>query len=298
MAQAEDQQLLHAKRKAISGLFPYVVWQERVGQRMMLDALSRAAMASNSEQFIWHRVEQYIATLSNKPSPPPLNQVIVLVSPHVYWSDGQRNENMVTRWAGAVSAVPFTEEVGQNVIDALLQIASVDLLRPHIPVGIWAWLKKRSPLPPECTGRSEGTKEDVVRHVRELGDIEILKSYLLLVWSEWNPIYSKPEGLAEMQVAIREDFSGIGMGRDREDLIEQLDHVLGQLDRGLEYFEEHRPALDESDIQRAKGQYGELKEVLLEVDREAMTVLARTPPSLILSRSTDTHGHVQNPTRP
>jgi len=29
-----------------------------------------------------------------------------------------------------------------------------------------------------------------------------------------------------------------------------------------------------------------------------MNVFARTSPSLILSRSTDTHGHVQNPTRP
>jgi len=248
----------------------------------MLGVLSCAVMTSDPEQFIWHRVEQYIAAPSNNPSSPPLNQVILFGSPHVSWDDGRCNENMVTRWGAAASAVAYTEEVGQSVVDVLLQIATVDSLRSHIPVDIWVCLKKRPTLPPECSGRSKGTERDVVRHVRALGDIEVFKSYLLLVWSEWDPVSSLSEGLAEMQIAIREDFSGIGMGRHRGDLIERLDHVLGQLDRGLEHFKEHKPGLLERNIPCAKGQYGELKEVLLEVDREAMDVLARTPPSLIL----------------
>ena len=291
MAQAGGLRPLHAKRKAINSLFPYVLLQDRVGQREMLGALSRAAIASGPREFIWGRVKPYIATLFNNPNPPFLDQVITLGSPHVSWDDGQCNENMVTRWASAASAVPYTDEVGQNVVDALLQIASVDSLRPCIPVGIWAWLKKRPSLSPECSGRLKGTERDVVRHVRALGDIEVLKSYLLLVWSEWDPISPQSGGLAEMQVAIREDFNGIGMGRHREDLIKQLDRVLEQLDLGL--LEEHMPSLSEGDIQQAKEQYGELKEVLLEVDGEAMNALARTPLSLIpFTRSTDTHEYV------
>jgi len=308
IVRADDQQLLHDKRKAISSLFPYVLWQDRVGQEDMFDTLLRAVMTSNSEQFIWHCVKPYIPRLSNELSPPSLNQVIVLASPHVSWHNLPHIEPIrsssewprpirlnllrsepVARWAAAVSAVPYTDMVGQSVVDALLQIASVRSLRPHIPVGIWSWLKKRPSLPPECSGRSMGTSGDVVRHVRALGDIEVLKSYLLLVWSEWDPISSVPEGLAEMQIAIREDFSGIGMGHHRGDLIERLDHVLGQFDRGLGHFKEHKPRIHDGNIQWTKGQYGELKEVLLEVERQAMGVLARTSPSSIYLRSTDTH---------
>ena len=297
MAQAEDQQLLHAKRKAISGLFPYVLWQDRVGQQDMLDALSRVVMTSHPEQSVWHHVERYIDTLSNKPNPISLDYVITLASPHISWDNGMHNENMVARWAAAASAVPYTEEVGQFVVDTLLQIASVDSLRPHIPSDIWGWLNKRPSLPPVCRGRSPGTREGVVCQVRELGDIAIIKSYLLLVWSEWEGLPSD-RGFAEMCALVREDFSGIGMGRHREDLIERLDHVLGQLNRGLEYLQRHRPSLRERNIQRAKEKHGGLKRVLLEVDREAMDVLARTPSNLIrFTRSTDVHGHTQNPIR-
>ena len=214
MARAKDHQLPHAKRKAISSLLPYVLLQEKVGRRDMLGALSHAAMISNSEQFMWRRIQPYITTLSNNPSPPSLDQVIVLGSPHVSWYIEPHNEDIatrwVTRWAAAASAVPYTEEVGQNVVNALLRIASVASLLPHIPVGIWAWLKKQPSLPPVCDGRSEGTTRNVIRHVRALGDIETLKSYLYLVWSEWGCI--DPFSLPEMKISIREDFSGIGWG--------------------------------------------------------------------------------------
>jgi len=263
MALAEDQPLLHAKRKAISSLLPYVLRQERVGQQDMLGTLSHIATTMDSEQFIWHCIQPYITALCNNPNPLSLDQVIILGSPHVPWRTGPHNENTVTRWATAASAVPYTEEVGESVVDALLHIASVDSLRPHIPIDIWAWLKKQPSLPHWSPGRSRATEGHVVRHVRALGDIEVLKSYLLLVWSEWDFIW--PDGFGEMCTSIREDFGGIEMGHHREDLIERLDHVLGQLDRGLGHFKERKPSLDAGHIQRAKDHYGELK-VLLEVD--------------------------------
>lgn len=39
---------------------------------------------------------------------------------------------------------------------------------------------------------------------------------------------------------MREDFSGIGMGFYRVDLVQRLDHVLEELDRELEYFRKDR----------------------------------------------------------
>lgn len=99
---------------------------------------------------------------------------------------------------------PYSEEVGRSVIDALLQIASEDSLRPHIPVGVWVWLKRQPYLPPVCAGWYLGTSSDIVHHIRGLGDIEILKSYFLLVWSEWD--YPDEDGFAETQVSIKEDF--------------------------------------------------------------------------------------------
>jgi len=112
--------------------------------------------------------------------------------------------------------------------------------------------------------------------VRILKDIEILKSYLVLVWSEWDSLGS---GFFMMCDSIREDFGGVELYLHRADLTQRLDHVLGQLDRGLEYLQQHEPELDEDEVQRRKGQYGELRAILLEVDRSAFT---RTSSGLIV----------------
>ena len=67
------------------------------------------------------------------------------------------------------------------------------------------------------------------------------------------------------------------MGCHREVLVKQLDHILGQLDRGLGHFQKHKPILKEGHIITAKAEYRKLKEVLLEVDREALETLTRMP---------------------
>ena len=207
-----------------------------------------------------------------------LNRAITLESRQVLWYPVIFDNDMVARWAAAALMVPYTEDVGRNVVDGLLQIASLDPLQPHIPVDVWALLKKRPPLPPVCMGRSRGTMDCVVRRVRELGDAEILKSYLILIWSEWNIISS--EGFTSMCVSIREDFCGIGMRGHREGLVERLDHVLGQLDPGSEFLKQRRTWIDK-DPQRTRGQYQQLKEILLEMDMEATEILTSMP-----SRST------------
>ena len=293
MVQSASLDLAHSRRKAISAFFPYALCLWRSGERRMVDMFFCAAMALNSEEFIWYRAGPLIMRLSDTQNPPFLNRLITLASPCVYWHDEPYGGNMVTRWAEAASALPYTEEIGQSVVDALLHIASVDFLQPHIPAGIWTWLKKQVSLPPECLGRSRGSSGDVVRQVRALGDTEILKSYLLLVWSEWDHIDDQRSGgLTEMEVSIRKDFGGIAMWRDRQDLIERLDRVLGQLDGGLDHLQQYKPSLDVHHISRAKTQYSELRAVLLEVDVEAVDGLARKPPKLIffgLLTRTDTY---------
>jgi len=282
MVKPIDLGLIQSKHKAIIALFPYAVRLGRSGKQRMVDISLRAAIALGPEVLTWHRANPFIMRPSSTQTPPSPDWIITLASTHVSWDEEPYDENMVARWAAAASALPHTEEVGQSVVGTLFHIASVDSLRPHIPVDIWTWLKNQPSLPPEYSGRSGGSRGGVVRQVRALGDIEILKSYLLLIWSEWDHIDDQPSGgLTEMQVSIREDFSGIEMWRYRRDLVKRLDHILGQLDRGLDYLQQHKPSLDTHHISCAKTQYSELKGVLLEVDVGAMDGLSRKPPRLI-----------------
>jgi len=218
------------------------------------------------------------------------NWVVTLMLPYADW-EPTFNRNAITGWARAALAVPYTEEVGQNVVKALLQIASNDFLQPSIPVDIWALLKRRPSLPHKCNGLLGGTQGRVVHSVREIGDIELLESYFLLVWAECHYVYTT--GLREMRTSIREDFGGIGMGGHREVLIKHLDHVLGQLDMGLDHLKQRYPSLNERRYRRAKSEYGAIKELLLEVDGKASEILARTPlrltDSFDLLTPTDVH---------
>ena len=215
----------------------------------------------------------YISSLFDEPGHFSFNLAIVLISPYVSLEVWLNGEDRVSRWISAVSAVPYTEEIGRSVVDALLQIAHFEQLRPRITIDIWAWLKKRSSLPPTWYRQSRGTTDDIFHHIRGLGDIEILKSYFLLVWSEWHGLLEAI--LDEAATSIREDFRGIGMFRHREDLTERLDRILGQLDQGPGYLKQRDPAINEHDIQWRKRQYEKLKGVLLEVDRRAMETINR-----------------------
>jgi len=185
------------------------------------------------------------------------------------------------------------------VVDALLQIASVGDLNPHIPVDLWAWLKRQSSLPPVCSRRSAGTTYEAVRKIRELGDVEILKSHLLLVWSEW--VFIPPSGFTEMRTSIREDLAGIGMFRHREVLMEGLDRVIAGIgteghqevlaerlsfdiqlfDREAGHYSRDNVFTGAFRVLEARGQYGVLEGVLLNVDRRALKVLTSTPFGLV-----------------
>lgn len=221
----------------------------------MADQILRAMATLYSRRLAWHCMEAILFAKSSSPF------LITFVSPYLPWTATFYDKNTVNQWAAATLAVEYTEEeVGQRVVDVLLQIASDDSLRSHIPDHAWELLKKRVSLPPECLGRSLGIGLDVVHHIRERGDIEILKSYYLLVWSEWDSI-TEP-AINEMETSIKEDFCGIGMEGHRKDLIARLDYVLARLNGGLESLGQERPGIDGNVIEQAKEQYRKLRNVL------------------------------------
>ena len=206
-------------------------------------------------------IDSYAFALLSKPTPPSLNRAIVLLSPYLprqYW-----DEHTIARWATAALALPYSEKVGWSVVGMLLQLASSETLRPFIPADIWEWLKKQSSLPPVCAGRDAGTGKDTVRYVRGLGDLDTLRSYFLLVWSERNTLDTS--GFVEMQASIVEDLGGIGMHHHRVQLITRLDHILEKVEGWR-----HRV--------RREG-YKTLKELLLEVERKAMEILVGMSPT-------------------
>ena len=282
-AEATDAYPTYCRRKAISALIPYAVFLAWDGQQGMADTLSRIARTLNSiyRDLVWKHIGIYITQLFDKPA-TPLDLVIILASRYVPWRSELVDQDVVTRWAAAALATPYTEEVGQSVVEALLKIVPIDSLRSHIPFGIWALLKKRPSLSYGFSGRSEGSGGGVVRRVRELGDIEILKSYFLLVWSEENNVGDEFGGFAEMQTSIHEDFGGIGMGHHREDLVKRLDHVLTALEQQIESLAQIDPTYPRPEIRLAMERYGELKRALVELDRDAVNILTRASPRLIL----------------
>jgi len=278
MISAGDLSPIRSKNKAITALLPYVIWKGQDGQHKVFDVCLHAARASKNEEFLWYYIRHLpIDRLLNGGSPVSIKQAFILMSPHLAWRWDIGGHDWVQVWAAAASAVPYTDEISQSVADALLYIASNTSLQSHIPPNMWSWLRKSPLLPPVSAGRSWGSGLGVMKIVQGLGDIEILTAYLLLVLSEW-----ESPATCLMCTLIRDHFSGIRVGYHRNKLLQHLDHVLGQLRLDLEYLQQHVPWIEEDNIQWRQGQYGELREVLLEVDKEATELLICEPSRLFI----------------
>lgn len=254
---------------AITAFLPYAVWQEQDAKPEMLDILLCAARSSRMLSFKEYHIKQFASTLLYKASP----RAIVLVSPYISWDklkDKEDGRSLVQQWATATSEVLHTEEeVGWRVVDTLFQIASESQLLPHITFDVWLWLTELSSLPPICQGRFVGTRPQVVKAVQALKDIKVLKSYFLLVWSEWGWLAS--QGFEEMCTSVRNDFGEVRMGHHRTELIQRLDYILGQLDLGLAHLKQHNPQLGGFDLQMMKGQYGKLQNILNHTQQPLVT---------------------------
>ena len=273
--------VISSKQNVISTILPFAISLEQDGRQGLLDVAVRALRGtSESASPKEPQAKRYMDALFEESSAPSLNRAIALILP--YRIQTARKEHEVARWATAVLAVPYTEEVGWSVVEVALQSASKDSLRPHIPIGVWALFKEQPTLQPISEGRRTGTGPDIIRHVRGLGDLEILKSYFLLVWSEWDRVFYG--GLDVMEMLIREDFCGTGMGQHREDLVHRLDHVLEELGRGPGYFRQRAGyrwyGNVDREIDARKEQYRKLKDVLLEVEAAEKTPTRASPRTL------------------
>ena len=258
---ANPDQIL-SKRKAISAIFPYAI---SLGRDGMADEILRLVAIPYSRGFMWRRMEAMLFAESSSPS---LDRAVVLVSPYLPWTDAFYNRHSVDRWAEAASAVEYTEEVGRSVVDVVLQIASDDSLRPGIPDHIWGFLKNPVSLPPLCRGRSLGVGLGALLYVRGRGDIQILKSYYLFVWSEWN--FLPTSVIPVMETSIKEDFGGIGMWGHRKDLIGRLNHILARLDQMSRHLDQEKTEIEEDVIEQTREQHMRLRDALVEVDMEVV----------------------------
>ena len=269
MARDKDVDQIMSRCKALIALFPYAAWRGRGGDHRMFYAYSDIFVVPKARRFVGGP----ITALLDEESPNSPNWVVTLILPYINWeSKIWGNKNAVTRWGAEVLAAPYTEKLGRSVVHTLLRIAYNRQLLPFIPADVWALLKKQPSLPPIREGWWMETEGHIICRVREFRDVELLKSYFLLVWSEWDYVCSS--SLREMRTSIREDLGGIEMWHHRAVLVKRLDHILRQLDKGLEHLKQHKPSLGEYYIAVARARYGSLKNVLLKVDREALT---RTP---------------------
>jgi len=273
MIQAANPHTISSSRKAITALFPYAVWQGQYGRRGMLNTFLDAARASQDPRFMWCWIVPFFTTLLDKESLVSEKQVAILASPHLLWWGGHGSgKQMIQLWALAASEIPYSDETGVSVVDTLLRIASNNIMGPYIPAKMWLWLNRQPSLPPVCAGRYFGSMWGAVRAARATADLRTLGSYLLLVWSEWD--YICHDGHGEMCTMIREDFGGVWMGHQRKALLQHLDHILEQLDLGLDHLQQYKPSLKKGSIKRMKEQYGKLKEVVVEEDKKVAIALA------------------------
>ena len=113
--------------------------------------------------------------------------------------------------------------------------------------------------------------------IRELKDVDILKSYLLVIWSEWDTLWHTD--FHAICGYVREDFSGIEANSHCADLAQRLDRVIGQLERGLVYLQRDRPEIKEDNLRMRKGKYKRIRKILKE-DLEAPEI-----PTCLSSRS-------------
>jgi hypothetical protein len=257
---ATDSELIFSKRKALNALFPYAIFLEQGGQQGLINAISRTARAlnfytSNRRNFVWYHVVLYISRLFEKRNPTSLNRAITLISPYVPWEGTFINTVAVSRWAEAALTIPYTEEVGQDVINVLLQISPIGFLQPHIPIEIWRWLRRRPPLPFVHRSLNKGGVVNVIAHVPKTWG----RRHSQVVPSSLDtPGRFTSQNFHGMKNSVREDFGRDGMGHHRQDLIEQLHLVLGLLDRK-----------DQTTIvQKAKVQYAKLEGMLLDMQKQ------------------------------
>jgi len=232
---------------------------------VIFNTFLHAVNTLSSDTFVWDRIQPFMNTLLDDTSDDSLKRAAMLVSPYIPWNTGGF-QDLVQAWMATASTIPKERGVAPSIVGALLQIAWFGLLSPENHGDIWSWLTLRPSLPPICRGRKLGSDPEVMQQVRELEDIEILKSYFLVVWSEWDPI--QDSGFPMMYECIHEEFSGVEANFHRAELVQRLDRVIRELNKGLAHLQRGKPDLQEWQLQRSKKQYERLRKILKKIREE------------------------------
>ena len=188
---------------------------------------------------------------------------------HNYWLLGYGNNiNVVMQlWIETASALPYTDGVGESVVNALLRMASSAKLRSHIPAAAWEWLNKRPVLHPSVVMSGSGVSLDVFEQVQELGDVELTTSYLFIVWPEW--CWVNLEIRLAMFNFIRTELCGVERVGHCTDLIQRLDDILSRLE----------PASQES-VQNRIQEFKGFRRALIEVKGATVKTLTSSLPRI------------------
>ena len=253
-----------SKFKAVIAFLPYAVRQEDNGIGKPLNIPLHTARFSQPHPIIFFKLAAVVL---------PVSFHYVTLHAFRYKYSLLRHAidipAMMQLWMGVVSALPYSDDIVRAVADAVLGMASIKELSPHIPLHSWGWLNKRPVLPRGSPGLLHGNSRTVIRVVRELRDVNLTVSYLLIVWSEWGHL--QPDVFLAMRRLIREELSGIGLAGYRVDLIERLKYVVFRISQGWNI---HPIDNDSSDnLAERMMQYEELKRDLLAVDKNAAKIL-------------------------
>jgi len=196
-----------------------------------------------------------------------LKRAAILALPHLElaWLGSDEMHDFIQLWISAADTLDdAAEDVCQAVVDVLLQMAFFHSVRPHITPKAWSWLNKRPVLPPRCRGRLLcSTGSNVLPAIRAHNDIELLTSYLVTMWSEWDCAGEWAfEGMCEV---LLEEFcrDGDEVREYKMDLLARLNLVLGELGKGLEYLKVRHPDMQPDEFEVIRKRYRELKRILL-----------------------------------
>ena len=211
-----------------------------------------------------------IPKLLGEGSSATLKRAAILALPHLelVWLDSDDICTFVDSWITAADTLEYSEDVCQAVVDVLLQMAFFHSVRPHITPKAWAWLNKRPSLPPRCRGRllcSIGS--NVLPAVRSRKDTELLASYLVTMWSEWDCAGEWVfEGMCDVlrEEFVRRDGDDVVLREYRMDLLARLNLVLRELGKGLDYLRVRNLEIQPDEFEVISERYKELKRILVQ----------------------------------
>ncbi|KAF9645648.1 hypothetical protein BDM02DRAFT_488486 [Thelephora ganbajun] len=267
MEATRDPDAIVFQYKAITALFPYAARRGQEGDSQLLDAFLRAVKYfPYTSQWTRRYIRPVIPRLLAEGGSTTLKRAAILALPHLElaWLDCNDIGTFIELWISAAEALEDTEGVCQAVVDVLLQMAFFHSVRGHITPKVWSWLNKRPSLPPRCRGRllcSIGS--NVLPAIRARNDVELLTSYLITMWSEWDCAGEWAfEGMCE---ALWEVFCGDDdeVREHKKDLVVRLNSVLGELSRGLGYLRSRNPDMQLGEFDVIRERYRELKRILV-----------------------------------